>query len=124
MALLKLPDLASLVKARQRAIEDFVDSTPGHVLEDVREYRVLKIKENEFRRREKAVWLGVAKTDIMDGAGFAYEGTEALSKEEIARLEQLEKTKHVLGYLSREAEFRRNLFRQEDKAFAKQAKRR
>ena len=114
--------LEPLVKARQRAIEDFRDRIPQDVIKEANEYRVLKIKKNEHRRRLKSVWLGVAKQDIISGAGFTYEGTEALSDAELARLEQLEKSKIVLDYLMEEVSFRRDLFRQEDRTFLKQGK--
>jgi len=67
---------------------------------------------------QKSIGLGTAHEDIKAGAGFVFEGVEALSTEEEARLMQLERVEEIQGYFAREVAFRRRLCRQEDLSFA------
>jgi len=114
--------LAYLLPSRQAATGKFLSKFPKDVLDKVSDYRSLKMKENAYRRFLKAREFGTLKQDIEENAGFAYEQTEALSDQELARISSLEKSRALMKYLREEASFRRALFKQEQKALEKRAK--
>lgn len=115
----KLDALIPLNKIRQKAREDFLEGVPDGLKELAKEYRTLKVKENSHRRFLNAAKGGIVHKDIEDGAGFAYEGIEPLSSEEAARFVQLEKTKELQDFFDKELDFRRKLYKLEEKHFNK-----
>ena len=111
--------LIPLSKFRQRTREDFLEEISDELTELAKEYRTLKVKENNYRRYLNAVQVGTVQKDIEDGAGFAYEGVEPLSSEEAARFIQLEKTRELQNFFDKELDFRRNLYKLEEMHFNK-----
>ena len=102
---------------RERARQDFLNRFPQGLLGKVGQFRSLQIKANQHRRFMKASEMGTLESDIKYSAGFAYEGVEALSSEEAAMLKGLENSREIREYLAKEADFRRDWFREEEKAF-------
>lgn len=102
---------------RERARQDFLNQFPEGLLGKVGQLRSLQMKANKHRRFAKAAELGTLESDIKCSAGFAYEGVEALSSEETALIKGLENSREIWEYLAKEANFRRNWFKEEEKAF-------
>ena len=118
----RIDKLKPLAEAREKATNDFVGKFPSDLHTLVSEYRQLQLKQNTHRRYVKAVELGTVHEDIKGGAGFVYEGVEALSTEDEARMRQLERVEEIHDYFAKENDFRRKLFKQEDMSFVKATK--